>query len=139
MYEVGNGQYAQGLEYIYSMLNWRHKPGMASVASVVGILGAGLLHLVMGWGVYRLRVFLARKLVVGGRGAGRGNLTISPDDVTTNEARKGSNMAFDNPTLVQDSESGLKESDQLETKSLPGYNTFSTEAERITNKVWDQK
>jgi len=53
-----DGFYGNQSTFIYSILDWNGSPGFAAIACVVGILACALGHLVFGWGIFRLRVYL---------------------------------------------------------------------------------
>ncbi len=58
IYEVAGGPYRTGKEFIYSILNWRYKPGRTIVIVIIGLMLSPLLHLIACWGVHRVRLWL---------------------------------------------------------------------------------
>ncbi|ODM96606.1 Protein rolling stone [Orchesella cincta] len=61
LYEEWNGLYANDRGFIYPVLDWRANPTGALITSTGTIFGSVLLHLIMCWGVFRLRTAVKAK------------------------------------------------------------------------------
>lgn len=58
IYEVAGGPYRSGKEFIYAILNWRHKPGRTILLMCGGVIVSPIVHVIMCWGVHHLRLRL---------------------------------------------------------------------------------
>lgn len=58
IYEIAGGRYRNGKDFIYAILNWRHKPGRAVMLVIPGIILSPFVHTVMCWGVHFIRLKL---------------------------------------------------------------------------------
>lgn len=61
MYELLNGIYEEGEEYIYSILDWNNKPTVAIITSIVGVSSILIIHPVFCYAISKLRIYIVKK------------------------------------------------------------------------------